>query len=121
MSLEALLCPAVTKLEDAFEKQDEDRYISCYAPTACYVEVKEKAVYDGPDEIRALFRSRATLGNWTTEIKNRRFSGGDALICYTCTYTIFLASGGSFTADILQYWRRMDGEYLLEVEHSITA
>ncbi|CAJ0587425.1 unnamed protein product, partial [Mesorhabditis spiculigera] len=122
MSLETLLGPAVAKMEEAFAEQDEEGYIQFYSPTACWVEVEEKKVHNGPEEIRALFRSWCTVGKWTTEVTNRQFSGGDDLICHTCTYRMFFANGGAFKGHSLQYWRRnADAEYQIEVEHSVTV
>ncbi|CAJ0587635.1 unnamed protein product, partial [Mesorhabditis spiculigera] len=117
MTLESLLRPALHNIEETLDKQDLEGFIKCYSETAAIVDITEKKVHSGRDEIGAMFKEWLKFGKWTAETTNEKFGGGEELIRYSAHFTLKFEDGKQVSFNILQYWRKAGDSYEVENEH----
>ncbi|CAJ0576238.1 unnamed protein product, partial [Mesorhabditis spiculigera] len=116
MSLEGLIRGGIEAVEQAFKDKDLEKFLSHYASNAVIVDAKQNKLFVGTEAITGLFKEWAAFGAFTNKNTNETFEGSEQIIRYSATSTITFEGGKTFVTNFVQYWRKVDGKYVVETD-----
>ncbi|CAJ0952418.1 unnamed protein product, partial [Mesorhabditis belari] len=111
-------CPSQNKEEG--KEPDFSHILSFYDPNALEINVKEKKIYRGHEEITELFKEWMSCGsNWQCKTADESFTGGEDLIRYAFEMTLHVNEETKMVIDKTQYWKKHGDKYLMEVDYYV--
>ncbi|CAJ0918779.1 unnamed protein product, partial [Mesorhabditis belari] len=126
-SLEAALRPTLLAMTGKGcapkegKKPDFSHFLSYIDQNALEIDVKERKIYKGHQEISELFKEWISCGsNWQCKVSNESFTGGEELIRYAYEMTLHEGNDTKMVIDKTQYWKKDGDKYLMELDYYTT-
>ncbi|CAJ0566282.1 unnamed protein product, partial [Mesorhabditis spiculigera] len=117
MSLESLIRQGIIEIDEGYRSNDLSKLTKNYASNVVSIDVKTGKIYVGEKGLTELLQEWAgPMEGSKTTAADEKFEGSEQLIRYACTTTTVLKDGKQFVAKVLQYWRQVDGKYVVETD-----